>query len=435
MTQNIQSEVFFLNADAIARLNAMVATISKKAVKMGLNPPSFTVGESKTVKIGEDASGEDITELRFAVQVQSEVVVFNGWSLAAVLEPVLTDNGVEVCINAVPGVTIPNGYRKPNIACDHCKTIRRRNELFVIRHTSGEYKQVGRNCIKAFLGGYDADAFAAGLEWMQNIVEECKSSEEEYRTGSRPLVFSKIGFLTLAAAVIRVCGFISRAAAQKANEESYDGRVKTATADVVSWLLRPHFGPEDRKDKEKFLADCFGKDNDEQKKADADYAAAALAWGKELGEENDYIFNLGVACRMQGDMLRPKEAGIMCSLITAYWRAMNPVVKETTAKPVSSHQGTVGERSSFAGLKVVHTQPTYSDFGTGEMVKFVDANGNIFVWFASNQTDFEKDKVYNIVATVKKHDAYNGTAQTIINRVKEDIPKPAKGRKRAATAS
>lgn len=430
-----QSEVYFLNADAIARLNGVVATIAKKANKMGLVPPSFTVGESKIVKIGEANDGQDITELRFAVQVESICVVYNGWRLVGVIEPVATDRGVENRLTAVPGEIIPEGYRRAGIACDHCKTIRRRLELFVIRHENGEYKQVGRNCLSAFLNGYDAEAFVCWLEWMQSIVKECEADEEEYRTGFRPLVFSKIAFLTLAAAVIRVCGFVSRSAAAKANEESYDGRTKTATADVVSWLLSPHCSQNDRKDKEKFIDDCFGKDDEAQKKADADYAAAALAWGKELGEENDYIFNLGVACRMQGDMLRPKEAGIMCSLITAYWRAMNPVVKETTAKPVSSHQGTVGERSSFAGLKVVHTQPTYSDFGTGEMVKFVDANGNIFVWFASNQTDFEKDKVYNIVATVKKHDAYNGTAQTIINRVKEDIPKPAKGRKRAATAS
>lgn len=51
------------------------------------------------------------------------------------------------------------------------------------------------------------------------------------------------------------------------------------------------------------------------------------------------------------------------------------------------------------------------------IVKF-SSNGNTIVWFATNRVDFKIGEDYLIKATVKEHQTYNNSKQTIVNRVK-----------------
>jgi hypothetical protein len=46
----------------------------------------------------------------------------------------------------------------------------------------------------------------------------------------------------------------------------------------------------------------------------------------------------------------------------------------------------------------------------------VDEAGHSFTWFCSGKP-LEEGKVYEVKATVKKHDEYKGVKQTIVNRV------------------
>jgi|ERR1043165_1954636 hypothetical protein len=48
-----------------------------------------------------------------------------------------------------------------------------------------------------------------------------------------------------------------------------------------------------------------------------------------------------------------------------------------------------------------------------------DREGNLFVWFASRDSfDYQEGQEYRIKATIKRHQAYRGVKQTIINRLK-----------------
>ena len=57
-------------------------------------------------------------------------------------------------------------------------------------------------------------------------------------------------------------------------------------------------------------------------------------------------------------------------------------------------------------------------WGVTTVLCFVDVSGNIIVWKASccDVTEDDVNKQFTIVGTVKEHNVYNGTNQTILTR-------------------
>lgn len=79
----------------------------------------------------------------------------------------------------------------------------------------------------------------------------------------------------------------------------------------------------------------------------------------------------------------------------------------------------VGEEKQKIEVNVtISSIAGYSNkFGDGHMYIF-NSNGNKLVWFTSSNPDINVDEEYTITATVKKHEEYKGTKQTIVTRVK-----------------
>jgi hypothetical protein len=72
------------------------------------------------------------------------------------------------------------------------------------------------------------------------------------------------------------------------------------------------------------------------------------------------------------------------------------------------------ERREFT-LTVLRVFELDSDWGVTSLHKMVDADGNIFVWYASNEC-LEQGKTFKLRGTVKRHDEYRGTKQTVLTR-------------------
>tara|TARA_R100000664_G_C2707984_1_gene105833 strand:- start:313 stop:852 length:540 start_codon:yes stop_codon:yes gene_type:complete len=82
----------------------------------------------------------------------------------------------------------------------------------------------------------------------------------------------------------------------------------------------------------------------------------------------------------------------------------------------SVYVGNIGERNTFS--LVLKFQKRFESFyGDKWLNKFVDHNGNDFVYFG-NYVDLEKGEVARIKATIKEHKIYEGVKQTIIQRLK-----------------
>ena len=97
------------------------------------------------------------------------------------------------------------------------------------------------------------------------------------------------------------------------------------------------------------------------------------------------------------------------------------LLERTPAAPklISNHVGQAGDRIKITGT-VKMIRGIASVFGFSTMYKIQAENGDIFVtYYSGTKIDWKEGEVVNIVATVKKHDEYQGEKQTIITRAKE----------------
>ena len=78
----------------------------------------------------------------------------------------------------------------------------------------------------------------------------------------------------------------------------------------------------------------------------------------------------------------------------------------------------MGERQTFRAT-ITHVKCFPGDFGDRFLYRMVDGQGNILVWWASASQGWEVGLGYAINGTVKKHDDYKGTKQTVLSRCKE----------------
>jgi len=80
------------------------------------------------------------------------------------------------------------------------------------------------------------------------------------------------------------------------------------------------------------------------------------------------------------------------------------------------HVSTVGQREVFV-LTINRIMEHEGMYGTSYFHTCTDANGNAFIYKGTSELGEVGDTV-TVKATVKEHTAYNGVAQTVINRPK-----------------
>ena len=54
----------------------------------------------------------------------------------------------------------------------------------------------------------------------------------------------------------------------------------------------------------------------------------------------------------------------------------------------------------------------------GFQLTALDTEGRTLIWFASKYLEAEPGEQWNLTGTVKDHNEYNGTCQTVLTRVK-----------------
>lgn len=385
-------------AENLIELQERLAKLNKRARRLGIEEIALTVGERHT-KWVKGTGGIDYESISYDCSVNVPSVALADWSLVAVIEP---QQSGERLIKCVPGEECPHEYRTGGLECDHCGHARYRKQVFIVRHANGEHRQVGRNCLADFLG-HDAESFLAHAQFVRDIDDLGHFAEEGFG-GRAPTCFNAAHFLGMVAIIVRKIGWTPRSGA---------GEGRPATADLAFRILAA-----DKRDEYAYeLRQTLVADEQE---GDVKLAEQALAWAKELPTTaSDYLYNLGVACR--NEIVDYKSAGMIASAVSAYKRhvereALKRV--ESEGRKPSLHQGTVGVRQVFKGLTVVSVKSFDGAYGVTTMIRLLDASGNVFVWWASGEGPqwAEVEKIVDIKATVKKHDDYQGTPQTILSR-------------------
>lgn len=402
-------ETYTIPESRVEEAQKRFAKVVKRAAKLGVTPPTLTLGELSKRERTHSPEGERYKTPRIeivrAITIDAERIKLpGGWTLLGSIVPTSEGN----MVMGVPGATIPALYRdRDGRTCDHCKVLRNRAETHLVQNESGTIAQVGSSCVSDFLGGHNAHDLVALLGWQRTLSE---LGDEFAGFGAGESVPSLSEVVTLSAYVIRSTGWMSATAAKSRSDV-------TATSYFVSMFLNASKWNEDERRR---YTDNHGHVTD----ADRASADKAIAWIEAIAAsdapiDNDYIANLSVIAKLGA--VRARFLGIAVSLVFAWNRAMEQEINRTRQAEKSKHVGTVKTRQDFT-LKVVKSFVSSSRFGVTDRVEFVDGAGNVFVWWASSESGFTIGETVTVKATVKGHDTYKGIAQTVLTRVTVLLP-------------
>lgn len=382
--------------DRLNQVKEKIAKLNRKAEKLGVPCLTLTVGETfeKEYKHGLYAEFTKVT-------LDGERVKLNGWSFGAVLSSIETENKeVLTLIACVPGVSVDARFRTVDAGvCEHCGISRRRTETFVVIHDDGTQKQVGRQCLGSFLGAADPHAMVASAQYL---IELNDSMAGFGGSGGSQTGYEMMEYLAFVAAAIRVDGWVSGGRARETG--------KTSTAQLAQMVLGVMYGTIEPPNGGLNL-ELVAKEADKIRAQVAfDFLKAKIEQEKEL---NDYMYSLSVA--MKSRAVFSKLFGIVASIIPTAEREMG-FIEERKNVAKSEFFGEV--KGKFQGKAVVlGTKELQSQFGVTTMVRF-SVGGNVAVWFSSKSIQLEVGKEYELRGSIKAHEEYKGTKQTIMTRCK-----------------
>lgn len=403
--------IFSIPSWNVNRLEEEVKKLNKRAKKLGCDKIELTTHEVKHIvdpRYLDAVSEGNRLPLEEAPKVEIHVIevigkgpIIEGWKFIGTLDHSTIPGSV--LVKSVPGETVPPQFFNSDPICEHCNTKRYRTETFVLENVeSGEYKQVGRQCIKDFLG-HNPTRIANYLTTIFRLIENLDDPDSDYYGGggSGVWLFDSMSVLTTTIAIIRTYGWVSRAAA------GYD---LESTADAVIYAMSPTKSEKERENKKKFLENLRW-----DKEKDSKEAEEALDWLKEQSPTNDYFHNLHALAAL--DDIPASMFGYWCSLIATYQKAKERLILAQRQKKLNEWFGDVKNRYDL-DVEVTKIRAYDSYYGTGNVITMLDKDGHTLVWFTNTEADVETGGKYKVKATVKKHDTYDNWKQTIVTRVK-----------------
>lgn len=386
-----------------------IEKLNKRGAKIGAPPIIINIEREEIEHVNRPTpvDARNMVEKRYyIVSLKGEAPKIAGWHLVASLDYV---NG-EVIANVIPNETMPTEFRNTTPArCDHCNSKRDRKNSFIVQHDSGEYKQVGRSCLKNFLGHKDPKMILWMAEIIRDVYSDLEDAEKEsWGSNREPERHHIKTFLAFVSICVRKDGWVPKSAAFE----------NTATA---YWAFENMYPSKDFKK-------TNGHDPYEPTDKDYELAESALTWVRDTigGKTSRTDYEHNIVALTKDDWFFSKHSGYVASVVTAYQRWKDNEVKYAERKKrkselaaESDYVGEVGIR--FGAKKVEPLELQFqtvrwveSHFGSTGIHKFVDRNGNYFVWFASVDPELDQESWYKFAGTVKKHeeDKYNSDAKT-----------------------
>lgn len=398
---------YTISASQRNAFNELLAKSNRKSFKLGMGGLEATFGVVRKVEVvGRNGRPTGNFTSMVDVTISGVNPVLNGWRLIAVVSPLKADDGKLMAITTtVPGETFGELVADP-LNCDHCKVRRDRLETFIVRHESGETKQVARNCLKDYVGGNNCDADSvAALIGLRNKLIAATEALGNVRD------FSSVSFrnvMAYAIAAIRCHGWLSKGKAYT------DGGTPTATrVSVAMEFARCEFVNENVVAAEMISRGLTAADLP----TEADFEAATskleelsviLDRMESEGSTNDYTQALRILS-VAGTVNR-KAMGIAVSAVSFVAREVAPKAATT----VSNYVGSVGEKITVKASLV-----SANKLGTGStLLTFTTSDGNVLKYFANGPVSVVEGSVYEVAGKVKAHQEFRGRKETMLNYAK-----------------
>jgi len=385
----------------LTRLTDKIVKLQRKAHKLGFAAPELTITdirEERQIK----REGIKVWVTFVTVEVSGEAPQINGWTFQATVD----HDGEENVIRSIGGrekgeeAGFPVKYRTAGPVCEHCKLDRKRSETFLLKSEAGKWKQIGRTCLKDFLGHSDPASLASSAEYLAEAMEEAELcsvwGEEDFARGNPDIVY----FLSYVALAVRLNGWTPRSA--------HNGE---ATADKAAEWMYGNAHCAKMREKIKFPS---------PEDRDRETAEAALEWARALEGDREFESNLRACSKRSG--VAPKNSGITAYIVAGYLKA--ETAKHERAE--SNYIGEIGVRfGSGKGKKhipeiqvtVIKVIEMFSEYGASYLHIMRDSAGNALKWKSSG-TCLETGERYSLTGTVDAHEEYKGTKQTKLSRCK-----------------
>jgi hypothetical protein len=350
-----------------------------------------------------DAEGNRYVAVFHRVSVTGETPKINGWTFCGTIDHRAGGN----ILRSVPGAgELPIKFRSVDAICEHCGVARRRNDTFILRcAATGEYKQIGKQCLRDFIG-YDVAAFAESAKWLSSLEPSDSDGEGGYGGyggQSRDIMLTK--YLAHAHACIRKFGWVSAKDA-----EIRDTR-RTSSAAMENMFPLPKY---------RHLALPL---------TDRDYQIAeqAVAWVRGIiAPRGDYEYNLTVVAA--GEFITYRDIGLAASMIQGLYRHQEQTIKRAerlVSLKNSQHLGAIKERLRDLPALVYGYRAFESAHGSSHLFRLRTPEGNVILWWASKAQDLSIGDNVLLTGTVVKHTEYENVKQTTLSRCKITmLPKP-----------
>lgn len=371
--------IYTMNQGLVKLFEDRLLRYSKKLGKYG--HCTYSVGESYYKTEDGCPYGQMVVDVEVDASYKIE-----GYEFVAACD--WSEEAQENIIRTVgAGIEVPSIY-KTRSECDHCQTHRSRKHTIILKK-GGQYIQVGKSCVKDYLG-VDLGSYASYLSLFETLEDYIKSLQ---RSGATRLVkvWETDYILGQAVALTHQYGYISKSQALELDTDSTASRL---------WQLL-----NESRDREGTLIYPAYKTWDET------LVAGIRKFYAAREGSTDFIGNIKTVLKQS--TIQADQIGLIAAAVGTKAR-LEARDREKVQKPVSNFVGDVGERFSFIATPEC-LYSAESDFGTYYIYKFV-CEGNELVWKTTRELNCDRE--YECVGTVKRHSVYRGTKQTEVTRVK-----------------
>lgn len=387
---------------ALDMVRERVAKVNKRAIKRGFPQVALQLGDAQMISDpyfehkcnGGFAPISACPEQPRQVEYTSVAIAatgrlaMGGWRLVGVIAA----DAVDKAGNAVPMITNVPGEsgNLPFITdaqlCEHCNTRRYRTETFALMHDDMRVMQVGRQCLRDFLG-HDPAAILAGLDAFRELV--ISDDERESWGRSAPSTWTIDDVIMAASRIVATDGwYISRAKAEQAEDQ---GERLASTSSRVMTVLEPW-----NKEMREMVAEKYPQN------ATAERIAAntrdALA---NLKPNNDWEYKLAEYQNIA--QVGSRHLGILASATILGLRLEERKAK-AAARPESAHQGVVGQKLTLSAT-VMFTRFFDNAYGGTTLVKFSTEGGDVQWWQSGvHEDEWTIGQTVTLSGSVKAHD-------------------------------
>ena len=300
------------------------------------------------------------------------------YRVGCVLERTLSDENLIYTLDETVDFS---EYKTATLRCDHCGTNHNRKKVVVlIDNETGEHKMVGKACLKDFIG-ISVESFAAYLYTINEILDEADMEIHDTDMHLYERVIDVVEFLAAAIRLTEQKGYYKGMAFDAFKEMKNNTAEYIAKAnEMIKFFEGYDTESEDR------MFDPF--------------------------EHNTKMY-------LTGKTYFATPNGIVAYAPTLYKRIIERLEKEAQRKANAEKSNYVGEVGDKITITVKFDIVTgyESQYGYVRIYKFVDANGNVYIWKTSNYIDTEKETI-TVRGTITNHNAYKGEKQTVLTRCK-----------------